>query len=72
MTELLLVDVEADRIEARLVLKGARVEVTGDSADVARAILLGRMRGLNLSEVEAFDRLRQFGWSNGVLALRQQ
>lgn len=70
MTELKLIDIDNnDKVVAVVAADGDKIAVTGPSADVARSIVENRARLLDEKPGAILDKLADYGWSNGHLAL---
>ncbi len=70
MTDLVLVNLDNDKVVATVTPKGKQIEVTGPSADTARRIVEVRADLMGKGPGEILDDLADYGWSNGHLVLR--
>lgn len=70
MTELTLINLDKDdKVVATVTADGDKIVVTGPSADIARSIVENRARLLQEKPGRILDKLADYGWSNGHLAL---
>jgi hypothetical protein len=73
MTTLILVDVDHDnQVLATIVADGDDVRVTGPRADVAKAIVHNRAVVMGVPDGKSLQRLAEYGWTNGHLALKEK